>query len=353
MADDDTPRASGKAWAFLMSWTGRITALIGLGASLAGGVAWVVQHHRTHAERQAALALARSESAQSQYAAALATYNAILKDDPLNPAALEGEVNTAMLWVENFSAPDSASAASSLDPIFTILSGGLARATSSRAADIQAHLGWAHWLNQRIAEREFGPAAEQDFRAALATDPRNVYANAMLGNWALQNGGSVPDAVQHFNIAIASGRARPFVRQLQFAGLEGRDAPGARAALMLAANDMRANSEPLDLYMQRRVLNFCCDTTLNNHAELVESLAALPRNDAWATYLWLDGSPSDQDAPRLQSLYRAFIQANLAEIAGEQQQALAEYRQLRRQLAQQPGSLLDAVNASISRLTHA
>jgi tetratricopeptide (TPR) repeat protein len=353
MGDNDTPRESGKVWTFLMSWTGRISALIGLGASLAGGFAWVVQHHRAQAERRAALARARAESEQSQYAAALATYDGILKDDPLNPAALEGEVNTAMLWVEDFTAPDSASAASSLDPIFSTLSAGLAHATGSRAADIQSHLGWAHWLNDRIAEREFGSAAEQNFRAALATDPRNVYANAMLGNWALQNGGSVPDAVQHFNIAIASGRARPFVRQLQFAGLLNRDAPGARAALIEAANTMRADGEPLDPVMQHRLLVFCCDTILNRHAQLVESLSAVPPNDAWATWLWLDNPASDHDDARIQSLRRAFIQANLAEIAGQPQQALAAYRLLRRQLAQQPGSLLDAVNASIGRLTHA
>jgi tetratricopeptide (TPR) repeat protein len=353
MANDDTPSESGKAWSFLMSWTGRISALIALGASIIGGVTWLVQHHRAHAERQASLALARSETAQSQYAAALETYSAILRDDPLNRDALEGRIDTAMVWVENFSAPDAASAASALDPIFITLSAGLAHATGSRAADIQSHLGWAHWLNQRIAEREFGPAAVQNFRAALALDPRNVYANAMLGNWALQNGGSLPDAIQHFNTAVAGGRARPLVRRLQLAGLTGRDAPGARAAVLQAANDMRAHGEPLDPDAQHRILNFCCDPALNSHAQLVESLSAVPASDAWLTYLWLDSAPSTPDDARIQSLQHAFVQANLAEIAGRNQQALAQYRQLRSQLAQQPGSLLDAVNASIARLAHA
>jgi len=351
MADNNTPSAA-KAWPFLMSWTGRISALIGLSASILGGVTWLVQHHRAHAERQAALALARSETAQSQYDAALATYASILKNDSLDRAALEGQLDTTLLWVENFSAPDAASAASSLDTIFPTLTAGLTRATGSRAADIEAHLGWAHWLNQHIAAREFGPAAEQNFRAALAADPHNVYANAMLGNWSLQNGGSLPDAIQNFNIAVATGQARPFVRLLQIAGLVDRDAPGARAALMQAANNMRSNQEPIDPDTQRRILNFCCDSTLDSHAELVESLSAVSRNDAWATYLWLDRPATDPIDARFQSIRHAFIQASLAEIAGDKPQALAQFRQLHQQLAQQPGSLLDAVNASIARLNH-
>ena len=35
-----------KAWPAVMSWVGGITALIGLFGSLAGGGAWLVNHHR-------------------------------------------------------------------------------------------------------------------------------------------------------------------------------------------------------------------------------------------------------------------------------------------------------------------
>jgi hypothetical protein len=254
-----------------------------------------------------------------------------------------------MLWVENFHAPDSAAAGPALDQIMAILAAGLVRAKGSQAADIQAHLGWTHWLNQHLAAREFGPDAEQDLRAALAADPTNAYASAMLGNWTLQNGGSIPDAVNLFNAAVASGKARPFVRTLQLAGFVDRDVPGARNAIMQAANDMRRSGEPLDPDTRRRVVTFCCDPALTNHTELAESLSAIPKEDAWSTYLWLDGPRSDPDAARLQSLQHAFIEANLGEIVGNKQHALAQYRQLRLQLSAMPGSLLDAVNAGILR----
>ena len=65
---------------------------------------------------------------------------------------------------------------------------GLARARGDapRSANILAHVGWAHWLNRHIAEKEFGPAAEQSVSpGALHSQPTNVYANAMFGNWLL------------------------------------------------------------------------------------------------------------------------------------------------------------------------
>ena len=94
---------------------------------------------------------------------------------------------------------------------------GLARAggKNARSADILAHQGWAHWLNQKLAQREFGPAAERDLRDALRIDPSNVFANAMLANWMMQTGGSTKDALLHFQTALQQNRKPRFVRQLQ------------------------------------------------------------------------------------------------------------------------------------------
>lgn len=186
---------SGKAWGFLMGWVGRITAIVGLCATVTGGVTWFISHHRQQQERSAQLALAKARAAQGEYQASVETYAALLKSDPLDGAALDGQLETTMQWAENFSVlvPEGQSATEpagpALDEMMSILESGLTRSQGIRAADVQAHLGWAHWLNRTIAEREFGPEAEKNFRASLAADPANVYANAMLGNWTLQNGG--------------------------------------------------------------------------------------------------------------------------------------------------------------------
>ena len=347
-----------KAWPLFMSWVGSASALIGLLVTLAGGVTWFVGHHRHQAERQAKMALAEAQEKQGEYQASIQSYADILETDSFYRSARDQQLNTAMLWVENFSVlvPEDQSAAGlaapALDKILAVLDSGLTRAKGSQAADVQAHLGWAHWLNQHIAEREFGSAAEQNLRAALALNPSNVYANAMLGNWMLQTGGNFAEAIQHFDIAISTGKVRPFVRRLQLGGLIYHDTIGARAELFKAANDMRRSSEPLDEENKRRILAFCCDPAITDHAKLVESLSAVSGDQAWKTYLWLDDRQEESPLDRTQLLVRDFIEANLLEISGRRQESLQKYRLLQRQLASQGSTMKNSVNAAIARLSH-
>lgn len=358
--NDPTPEShSDRAWAFLMGWIGRVTAIVGLCATVAGGVTWFVTHHRQQKERAAQLALAQTQMAQRDYQAAVNTYADMLRSDALDRDALDGQLNTTMLWTENFSVlvPEGQSATEpasrALDEMMSILESGLTRSRGTRAADVQAHLGWVHWLNQHIAEREVGPAAEQNLRSALAADPTNVYANAMLGNWMLQNGGSFSKAVRHFDTAVATGKERAFVRRFQIGGLTGFNGPGVRGELMKVANAMRLDNEPLEPNQRHHIFDVCCNATMTEHAELVESLSAVPANDAWQTYLWLDGSDGGGSSDVLQGLTHDFIQANLAEISGQRAQALRQYQTLQQKLRSYPGATLgDAVDAAISRLSH-
>jgi tetratricopeptide (TPR) repeat protein len=347
-----------KAWPLFMSWVGSASALIGLFVTLAGGVTWLISHHRQETERQAKMALAEAQENQGEYPAAIQSYGDILKSDSSYRPALDQQLNAAMLWVENFSVlvreDQSATdlAAPALDQILAVLDSGLKRAKGSQAADVQAHVGWAHWLNQHIAEREFGSAAEQNFHAALASDPSNVYANAMLGNWMLQTGGNFNEAIQHFDTAVSTGKARPFVRKLQLGGLIYHETPGARAEMFKAANDMRKGSEQLDEDSKRRILAFCCDPAITDHAQLVESLSAVSGDQAWKTYLWLDDKQGKAPLGGSQLLVRDFIEANLLEISGKREESLQKYRLLQRQLPSQGSTMKKSVAGAIARLSH-
>jgi tetratricopeptide (TPR) repeat protein len=344
-----------KEWSVVMSWVGGITALIGLFASLGGGIAWFVNHHKQRTEFQEKTAIAETQAKQGEYQASEQSYGDILKIDPLYRPALDRQLSTAMNWVENFhvlaredqNAADLAAPA--LDQVMAILDAGLTRSKGSLAADVQAHIGWAHWLNQHIAEREFGSAAEQNFRAALAADPTNVYANAMLGNWMLQNNEDFDKALQHLNTALATGKARPFVRSLQLGGLLYLDQKGARAELVKAANDMRKSGEPLGEEQRRRILSFCFNSVIIDYGELTESLSAVPPDETWQTYLWLDNLPEGATG---QTKVHTFLSANLLELSGKKKESLEKYRLLQQQLQSQPGSLKNSVDAAIARLTH-
>jgi tetratricopeptide (TPR) repeat protein len=344
-----------RAWPFVMSWVGGITALIGLFASIAGGITWLLNHHQQQTELQAKMELAQAQAKQGEYQASIQTYGDILKTDPLYRPALDRQLSTTMLWVEDFHAPARADqnaaelAAPALDQILAILDSALNRSKGSQAADVQAHIGWAHWLNHQIAEREFGTVAEQDLRSALSSDPSNVYANGMLGNWMLRNGGSFTEAIQHIDIAVSTGRVRPFVRKLQLGGLIYLDEKGARAELVKAANDMRKSGESLDEEHKTRILSFCFDPIVTDHGDLVESLSAVPPDEAWKTYLWLDDQPEDS---QIRGIVHEFIEANLLEVSGKRPESLEKYRLLQQELKNGPGTMKNSVAAAITRLSH-
>jgi tetratricopeptide (TPR) repeat protein len=344
-----------KAWPRFMSWVGSTSALIGLFASIAGGLTWFIAHHKKQTERQSKMALAEAQARQGEYQASIKSYAEILSADALYRPALDQELNAAMRWAEDFHVLTRADqnsaelAAPALDQIFAILNAGLIRSKGSEAADVQAHIGWAHWLNEHIAYRESGSVAEQNFRAALASDPQNVYANAMLGNWMLQKNRSLNEAIQHLNVAISTGKARPFVRSLQFDGLVNFDRKGARAEVIRTANDMRKNDEILNEEYKSRILSFCFSPVVTDHEELAESLSAVPADEVWKTYLWLDDKARDgQDQP----VVHDFVYASLLELSGKQQESLEKFRLLQRELKGQPGSLKNSVDAAIARLAH-
>ena len=349
-----------RAWTVILAWIGGISAVLAFIGAVTGFFGNIQNHFHHNAQVDSQMAVAQSQARQGDYQASVQSYTDILKTEPLCRPALDQQLQSTMLWVENYHVylkpgEDAGGAvASQLDQIIAILDAALARTKGTEAADVQAHLGWAHWLNQHIAEREFPPnaMAERNYRAALATDPSNVYANAMLGNWLALNGGSLAEAVQHFNNAVATGKPRSFVRTLQLAGLKDRDESGSRTALVRALNEMRKNGEPLDAQDKHRMMGFCCDPSVTDHAELAESLSAVPAADAWQTYLWLDDQQSAAEDVKHRELAHNFIAANIAEISGDKQKSLDEYRALHEDLKGQRSTLADSVDQAIARLSH-
>jgi tetratricopeptide (TPR) repeat protein len=344
---------TGISFKVIMTWVGAAAAVLGLIGSLSGWFQKFDSHRTQRAELTAQMAVAEGQAKQGEYPAAVRSYRDILKGDPLYTPALDGQLDAAMLWVENFQVlvqegKDASDAAGPLlDEIMPVLDAGLARSKGSRAADVQAHLGWAHWLNWHVAEREFSPLAEKNLRAAAELDKSNVYANAMLGNWMLQNHGDFQEAIGHFNTAVATGKARPLVREMQIGGLRDDEVPGARAELLKAVNDMRKNGEALDDEGRHRVRSFCYSTYASHRTELVESLSAVPEDEAWKTYLWLDDNHQDKTDP----LARDFIYANLLEVSGKRTEALEKFRLLQQNPKVRQFSFKDQVDDAVKRLS--
>src|SRR5260370_24588441 len=112
----------------------------------------------------------------------------------------------------------------------------------------------------------------------------------MLGNWMIQNGLRMAEAKEHFDVAVASGRERSFVRQLQLGGMIYADNIQTRIELTRVANEMRKNGEKIGESNSSRIISTNYSTVVVDDVDLVRILAALPPDEAWSTYFWLDGT---------------------------------------------------------------
>jgi hypothetical protein len=167
----------------------------------------------------------------------------------------------------------------------------------------------------------------------------------------LQHNGNFQEAIGHLNTAAATGKARPLVREMQVGGLLHDEVRGARAELVKAVNDMRRNGEALDAGEKHRILGFCYNPVVTNSKELAESLSAVPEDDAWKTYLWLDDVHDKDQTEKTQTPNRDFIYANLLEVSGKRAEALEKYRLLQRNPQIKHFSFKDRIDEAVKRLS--
>ncbi|HEX7138882.1 MAG TPA: hypothetical protein VF219_13575, partial [Vicinamibacterales bacterium] len=297
-----------------------------------------------------------TQSSQAEYESAFDSYQQILNIESTNRTALDGQVDAAMRWVENFHVlvSDGQKAEDLAGPplarLKMVLEAGLARTDGhdTRAADILAHLGWTHWLNQKLAFKEFD-SAERFFGKSIAIESSNVFANAMKGNWLLQTRGDTAAAMHHFQMALATGKERPLVRQMQLGGLLYNNAPGMHAAFAKALNEMRSNNEPLETAIKSRA-GYLYDVTSSEGNEYPEVLAAVPPAENWKTYVWIS-APAPADA--VQQCRWDFVHASLAELSDDRIGAASEFKTLLPKLKAQGMSyrMVDYAQSAIKRLS--
>jgi hypothetical protein len=107
----------------------------------------------------------------------------------------------------------------------------------------------------------------------------------------------------------------------------------------------------MDDSYKHRILSSYSPT--NSQEELTETLSAVPPNDAWATFLWLDDKEATGGEREQQRIQHEFIQANILEIAGKSSEALALFKTLNDELKRKGynGRLSDHVAMAIKRLS--
>jgi hypothetical protein len=333
-----------------------LTACIGLPQSL-----------ETNRKIDALMAAGSLEAQLHDYPSAWRSLEQAAQADPNSAKVRAAQEDVAMAWLENIHARQNESFSDIVKRLEPTLTRGVAAAQSlRRQADLMAHIGWSQFLRYRDGSSQPDPA--KVYAAAVKIDANNPYAQAMWGFWVLWNlspelpvtkiNGTIEDAGLHFSLAMATGRERPYVRNLQLAALmNASEAPVANAIAsenyalidyetIRVANAMRKEQGVVEPDNQRRIFGIYSSNMLRPGE--ARFLRVVPPVEHLATFHWLfDGMPVDES----KRMFQSYCLSALQEAAGQFEDALAGYRLIRRQVAGQSGSLLNGAESGIRRLT--
>jgi len=257
----------------------------------------------------------------------------------------------AMAWLDNLYVPPGMTMAQVFDRVIPVMTRGAAAASAGpRKADLLAHLGWARSQQDRDASTGLDPTPQ--YRDAIAIDAANPYAHAYLGFWLLSSAPRRPldEGKAEFRAALASGRARDFVRVLQLAGMRSRGSDGdpERVAII---NDMRRNNEKVDDGTRSELYGIYTQTCgYREDAEGMRAIvaAAPPAEQAATVRALLVDPPATNPSRRPTS--EACL-ATLLEAAGDRAGAAAAWQSVRTDAPPgDPNGLIRRADAALKRL---
>jgi hypothetical protein len=258
--------------------------------------------------------------------------------------------NLAMAWLEHISVRANQDFSVVVDRLSPILTRGATETAGPRKADLLAHLGWASYLQLRDGKPGADP--EQHYREALAVDASNPYAHAYLGHWLLGEGGALDLGKAEFQAALSAGRAKDYVRVLQLGAMRDRHDEGdpERVAII---NDMRKNNEAIDADVRAElygIYSLACGDFENPKA-MRALIVAVPLAEQAATVrALLVEAPVDPGIdPRRRAKSEWFL-AQLFELAGERDSAIAAWRAMRKDVPPgDPDELAKRADVAIRR----
>jgi tetratricopeptide (TPR) repeat protein len=340
-----------------VTWTGGAVTVISLamGVVTLSGVygQWREKQHTISEHVDAARWLAET----GHYVQAWQMLAEALELSPSAPDVRRSQFDLALVWLRDFSA-EKETARATLDELTSVLYRRLAGADDDEVATILAHVAWGQILRVR-AELPISVDVDGLFEKALASSPRNGWANAFQGYWLLWQRGAGPDEVrlaqERFRVAIDGGLDRGFVRRLQLGSLASSSygwsdelERAALAALLETARQMMQDSEPRPSdEVRRRILD---GYGITGQAEHVESLVqALPPGDHLAVIVWLREGLDYGGRARMDAQLR-YVEARLIEAQGDAEGALRRYRELL-DAEHSTEPLDELVNAGIARLS--
>ncbi|MCB9510232.1 MAG: hypothetical protein H6695_08620 [Deferribacteres bacterium] len=344
--NDHTPSAASRS-KNIMKWIAGATAVLSLIFGLQQLVGWVFEYRAQKREITEQLELAKMQRTSSDYHAAWGSLEKAYVMDQQDREVNEARENLAMEWLENISVKSGEETFTDIvNRILPALSRGVLKAEGQRKADLLAHIGWADFLRWR--DGNFALKPEASYQKALAIDSSNVYAHVMWAHWILWRNGEVAEAAIHFKKAVASGRVRLYVRDLQLSALLNLHNEDTEDELVRVCHEMWRNDETIEDRHKRRIWSVYssisgrirrANTTTGQFRTIIDPVEEL------ATFRWLfENWERTANSPVYQ-----YILACLQEAAGEDEAALKTFQALR-QNSTSRNLLLPRIDAGIRRV---
>lgn len=340
----------------ILKIVGAVTAVLSLGAALYGlGHFFYGILHDSRAVADL-IVIARDQQDREQFRDAWATLAEASKIEQTSSFVIGTEAlhqareDMGMAWLQNVRIGAGESFTDIAAMVEPVLDRGQSSAGPQRRADLLAHLGWAAFLRSR--EQSTNPdVLERAYRKAIAADPANPYANAMLGHWIMWNVHDLNAARPYFATAVASGRAAGFVRHLQLAALRNGHTAEAELEQIRVANEMRETDQPMlaaDRFDLWDVYHAFFRADAGEYA-IGRILSVVPPEVHLLTFHWLfDRAGFDDGKESMRICYVGL----LLEAAGRRKEALDTFNGLQRKLDPLAyGSTRDRVEAAIRRLS--
>jgi hypothetical protein len=357
-AGDIPAEVAGEIRRMAPSWLRRSGFVIGtVVTAIAAGIFFVWSGFGSQAGQTAALVqAAQSFEAAGEYSAAwdkIREAGTHLDQSPLTRLfhrslvtdVRSQQADIAVAWLDHMRLREGEHFSDVVAPLLPSLDEAIAATEGQRKADLLAHRGWADFLRSRDSSQHMTP--ETYYRQAIDIDPRNAYAHAMWGHWILWRHGKLDEAREHFNAALAGGRQRPYVREMQLIAMSLGRRDETEAELLRIAHEMAINNEPIPERARsdiRSIYYFSCGRASGSMERLLKSQPAMAHIEVLRR-LMLDINQSDTTTipPQL-------CLARLEEQAGLREEALTTYRALQTRLS--PSSDLWApTQAAVTRLS--
>ena len=332
-----------------LKWVGYATAILSLIFGVRQLVKLVSDRVESHRKVDALLISEDVELKGRDYASAWRSLDQAVQLELNSTKVHLAQENLAMAWLEDLHVPQNGTFSDIPEKLEPVLTRGVASTKDSqRSADLLAHIGWSYFLRSRAGVFGLDPAGA--YSKAAAQDKNNPYAEAMWGHWILWNHGKLNDASQHFSSALVSGRRHDFVRLLQFAALFNCASDECDEDIVRVANDVRKEHGTVPPDEADRIFSEYYRKVFTSSPASARFLKVIPPREHVTTFRWLfDGLDFDESKSLLRTCYLAVLQ----EAAGQRDDALANYREVRARIRKQSGPLSDTAEAGIKRLSSA